>query len=504
VVSVPVTSPPWQLPVSTPPPAPPSTPVWDADAFDLERVTLFGSFPSDMARLGSTLFVVDADQIEAQGARVRALDIAGPGPVASTLYPDTAIRAEHLVDATGAPADLAQPIGFGFYVNDILLVDDRLGFALVNAGGSDSTPPLSNLVAFNPGTGEVLQTVNLAWEVTSLAPLLDSVGGTLPGNRLLQSGAEAMAYAETPAGPRLVVAMTNLLVNPPSFGGVKQRGTLQVYDVVPGAATPVRALPQAPNATLTLFTQDYNPVALHVLEVAAAPPQPPTARLLVTCGGATAFDGSFSIVATTDASIEVHDLTTLAYEGRFRLGLAGLAGTPPAVGRDGAGHLLGYYPSSVTGEVYVLRLDGLAVTPVDASKLAVLRGPGRGLPVAVERAGQPGGNLGGCALSPDGRALVVTAFGDLYAFPAPVPGTLRILALPHDVVTGSGFGSSFLPGTHTYATVQGRTLGGVLLRPDASGRPDVFVLVGGAIDPVSFLGAGPASVGTLTTFGLVR
>ena len=445
-----------------------------------------------------------ADQIAADGASVRAFDSGGALPTASPDFADTLIGVEHLVDSLGQPADLAAPIGFGFYVNDIAVADDTLAFALVNAGGSDSLPSLSNLVVFNPATGSVLQTLNLAQTFTNGGPLMDSAGGLAPGNAFVQAGAEALVYVATAQGNRLFVAMTNLLFGAPSYGAVKQRGTIQVFDVLPNSVDPVRQRTLTGLFTETWLTQDYNPVALHVHTLEPAFPHAGRDRLLVTLGGTTAFDASFRLVPVSDASVEVFDAASSTYEGRFRLGLAGLAGTRPAIGHDAAGHLLGFFPSSVTGEIYLLRLDGLDQALIDVDLLAVLRGPGRGLPVALADAGGPGGNVTGCGLSPDGRSLVVSTFGDLYAFPGPKPGLLRVLALPPDVVTGSGFGPTFVPGTAVYGSASGRTLGGLVLRPDPSGRPDVFVLVGGSIDPATFLGDGPASIGTLTTYGLIR
>ena len=78
---------------TTPPPAPPSAPVWDADAFPHARILTFGSFPSDLVRHGDTLFASDADEIDASGAKIRAVDISGASPVASGRFPSTTIRA---------------------------------------------------------------------------------------------------------------------------------------------------------------------------------------------------------------------------------------------------------------------------------------------------------------------------------------------------------------------------------------------------------------------------
>lgn len=491
--------PPTVPPGATPPPAPDAPPTWDADAATLGRTASFGSFPSDLALLGSTLFVVDADQIEADGARVLAFDVSGPVPQPSAAHVPFTLHVADLVDATGAPADLADPIGFGFYVNDLLVVDEHLGFLLVNAGGSDSPVALSNLVVFDPTTGELRQRVNLATEMASAAALVDSGGTAAANGRFVQSQAEALAWV--PSARRLYVALANILVGAPGYGTLRQRGTVQVYDVAPADTAPVRARFAPGLATETLLTQDYNPVALALLEGDPAPGGGAVTRLLVTCGGTTAYDAQFNLAPVTPASVEAFDADTAVYLGRFGLGLVGLAGTPPALGRDAAGHRVGFFASSVTGQVYLLRLDGLASTPVDASRLAVLRGPGNGLPITAAQSGGPGGNLAGLGLSPDGRTLVVSGFGDLFAG---VPGQLALLRLPDDLLTGSGLGTSFVPGSTLFATVPGRTLGGLRLRPGGGVRPDVFVLVSGHLDPLTFVGTSAASVGTLTVPGLVR
>jgi hypothetical protein len=229
-------------------------------------------------------------------------------------------------------------------------------------------------------------------------------------------------------------------------------------------------------------------------------------RLLVTVAGTTAFDASFQLLAVTPSSVEAYDATTLAFLGRFELGLAGLAGVPPAVGRDRAGHRIAYLASSVHGEAYALRLDGLYGQNVVAANVAVLRGPNNGIPVDPAAAGGPGGNVAGVALSTAGDVLVLSGFGDLFAFPSPKPGRLLALSLPFDVVNAGSFSTPFLPGAATVVTTSGRTLGPVAIVP-AGGfgpGPEVFVAVGGSLDPGTFLGSGPASVGSLDTFDRIR
>ncbi len=496
-------APPGALPSpggSTPAPVPPPTVRWDPDAAPLHRTATFGSFPAGLAPFEGTLFVNDADAIEADGAWIRPYDTSGPGPTPSTRYQPFQLTVDLLVDAQGRAASLATPIGFGFFVNEVLVVDEHLGLVLVNAGATDAAGTLSNLVAFDPTTGALRQVVNLANRMELAAPLVDSRGNAAPGNRFVQSQAEALVVTSEPAR-RLVVAMANLLTGPPGFGTDRQRGTLQVYDLDPHAALPVKARPAAGLTTETWLTQDYNPVALALTETDPDLWGVPRERLLVTCGGCTAYDAAFRLLPVTEASVEVHDPALSTYLGRFRFGLAGLAGTPPALGSDAAGHRVGYFASSVTGEVYALWLDGLRDALPDPARLAVLRGPGAGLDVARAWAGGPGGNLAGLGLAPDGRTLVVSAFGDVFTG---APGRLVLLALPDDVLDGAGLGPQFVPGVTVFGTVSGRTLGPLWVRPGFGVRPDVLVAVGGPLDPTTFLGSGPASLGTLTAPGLLR
>ncbi len=486
---------------TTPPPAP-QRPLWDADAAAYGRTALFGSFSSDLVRHGDTLFAVDADAIETNGARILAYDVSGSTPTVSSTFATTTIRGSDLIDSDGAAGDPASPVGFGFFVNDLLVVHDRLAFALVNAGGSDSVPALCNVVVFNPTSGSVLQTVDLGRPHLSTTPLFDSTGAPVAGSAFRQSGAEALAYASSsPFAGRLYVAMSNIVFGAPSYGATKLPGTVQVLEVATTSSAPLAFASLDGLTPFVIRTEGYNPVALETVRV---PTSTGTAlhRLLVTVAGTTGFDSAFNLVPVTPSSVEAYNASNGALNGVFQLGLSGLAAIRPAIGHDGAGHRVGFYPSSVTGEVFLLRLDGLYKEPVDSSQLAVLRGPLNGIPITAAQAGGPGGNITGIGLAPDGRTLAVTGFGDLFAVPQ-VPGQLFLLGLPTDLVTGSGFGANFTPGSTQFAATAGRTLGNVVLVPNAGARPDVYVNVSGTLD-ASFLGNGGASLGSLRTFGLMR
>jgi hypothetical protein len=201
--------------------------------------------------------------------------------------------------------------------------------------------------------------------------------------------------------------------------------------------------------------------------------------------------------------VEVFDAASQTRLGRFDLGLVGLSSSRPALGRDAAGHAVAFFASSVLGEVYLLRLDGLDVDPVDEARVEVLRGERNGIPIEPGSAGGPGGNVSGLALSGDGRTLLASGFGDLFASGGPAPGRLFAMSLPADLLATSGFHRALLPGTANLASAPGRTLGPVVIVPASGGGPEVWVTVGGALD-ASFLGAGPATLGSLDTFGAIR
>ena len=434
-------------------------------------------------------------------AVIAALDVSGSAPVPSTRFAATRIHAADLVDSAGARGDAARPIGFGFFLNDILIAEDRLGFALVNAGGSDTAPTCSNVVVFDPKSGGIRQVVDLATLVPAPGAGLDSAGTPVPGGIFRQSGAEGLEYVPGKNGARglLLVAMSNFVFGAPSYGAVKYPGTVEVFDVDPAAGVPVIPRNAGVLSTQVLPTRDFNPVAVSRL----ANPYG-NDRLLITVAGTTGYDAAFRLVPVTPASVEAYDAVTLAFLGRFELGLAGLSAARPALGNDGVGHAVGYFASSVKGEVYLLRLDGLVGYGVDASKVAVVRGPNNGIPIDPASAGGPGGNVAGLALSAGGDVLLASGFGDFFAFPAPKPGRLYALSLPVDVIGTPQFPRTFLPGTANLVTASGRTLGPVVIAPGAWSSPEVYVAVSGSLDGTTFLGTSPASLGSLDTHGRIR
>lgn len=480
----------------TPPPPPGLGPVFDADAFTHDRTAFFGSFSSDLVVRGTVAYVNDADQIEAGGARIVPLDVSAATPRAAENREPVFIEASDLVDGSGAPGDLARPVGLGFFVGEIEVVAPTLGFVLVGAGGSDSSPPLSNLVAFDPTAGQIVQVVDLTHPLPA-AGREDSSGQPVPAEGFRQAGAEGLCFVPTAPGRGLLyIAFSNLVFGAPSYGAVKYPGSIQVYEVVLGAATPVRPWRGGTLPTRTIVLEDYNPVALQRIVA-----EDGSSRVLATVGGATGYDETFALVAKTAASVRAFDGETTAYLGRFELGLAGLSFQRPALGIDEAGHRVGFFPSAVNGEVYLLRLDGLYEVPVDETSVSVLRGPGNGIPIARDDAGGPGGNVTSVALV-GRRWLVVAGFGDLFAFPAPKPGRLYLLNLPPDLVTGSGFGTNFVPGWTRLEVLPERTVGTVAPLPSGGGRPSVLVAVSGIVDGTTYAGLSPASVGALWLGGL--
>jgi hypothetical protein len=472
--------------------------VWKEDAFPFQRTALFGSFPSDVVAFDDTVFATDADQIEAGGCFVVPVDVLGASPVASSRYAITQVLPGHLVDSAGNPGDASNPIGFGFYANDLLVAKRHLGFLLASAGGSDSVPALSDVVVFDPATGAVRQTVALTNPVT-VPGAVDSSGTPVPPAGFVQAGAEGIAYVPTAPGKGLLfVAMSNFLFGAPSYGAVKYPGTVQIYDVDDALASPVTPIPAPGFATRTIVTGGFNAVAVTRLPNLAG-----NDRLLVTCAGTSTY-GPSGLVPNTPASVEAYDAPTLSFLGSFDLGLAALSAARPAVGNDVVGHTVAFFASSVNGEAYLLRLDGLLGPWVDASRVAVLRGPNNGIPVDPAAAGGPGGNVAGVALSATGDVLLLSGFGDLFAYPTPKPGRLLALSLPPDLVGSPFFPVSFVPGTTSLVSTPGRTLGSIAIAAGGGTGPEIWVAVGGAIDLSTYLGAGPASLGSLATFGRVR
>ena len=144
------------------------------------------------------------------------------------------------------------------------------------------------------------------------------------------------------------------------------------------------------------------------------------------------------------------------------------------------------------------------VALASGTRVAVVRGAGNPIPIDPDEAGGPGGNVAGLGLASDGRTLVVSGFGDLFAFPVAKPGRLLALSLPSDLVDGEAISGAFVPGTTAVATTPGRTLGGLVVGAFHEDGPEVFVAVSGTLSPTTFLGTGPASLGTLRTFGRIR
>lgn len=486
--------------VPLPPPAFPTTPVWQENAFGLGRTALYGSFPSDLVAYGATLFTTDADQVEHDGATIVPIDVGGLAPIPSVRFAPTTILPHALVDSHGAPFVPDAPIGFGAFVNDLRVLSDDVGLALVSAGGSDSVPTLANLVVFRPTTGEIRQVIDLAREVPS-GGRPDSTGAALPGPTFRQSVPEALAFVPTngDATGRLFVAMANILFGAPSFGTVKYPGTVMVLALDLDAATPVTPLSSPGLYTTTFFTHGYNPSAVTRLALPSG-----GSRLMVTAAGTSAYDANWALVPASPASVEVYDPLTLDPLGRFDLGPVALSGARPAVGRDAVGHRVGFFASSILGAVYLLRLDGVYSTPIRPEQVAVLRGANNPIPIDPAEAGGPGGNVSSLGLSSDGRTLLASGFGDFFAFPLPKPGRLLALSLPQNLVTNPLFTPTYVPGTTTVLTTPGRTLGPLVVGAFHPEGPEVFVAVSGGVSLTTGLGTSPASLGTLHTFGRIR
>ena len=494
----PTAPPPADGGTQVPPPAPGDNVIWTPEAHAHLRIPAFGAFPSDLVRREDRLYAVDADQIDDGGAHVVTLQLGAARPTVDSTRPVTRFVVGDLLDSTGQAPSLSDPIGFGFFLNELEVVSDSLAFLCVGAGGSDSLRTLSNVLVFDPSTGVRMQTLNIANPFTAPHTLVDSTNNPVPNNAFVQAGPEALAYVSTgPTTGHLYVAMSNLVVGAPSYGTVKYPGTVQRFDVDLSATPPVRPHDDGSGlVTQTLLTAAYNPVSLDVLKAPTGSYFKP--RLLVTCGGATGYDASFQLVPQTPSAVLVYDSGTASFLGQFNLGLTGLV-SRPALGTDGFGHHVGIFPSGTTGQAYLLHLDGLVSPTIDLAQLAILRGPTNGIPFDPG-AGTPAGNISGVALAPNGRTLVASTFGDFFTGQ---PGRLLLLSLPFDLVSDSGFVASFTPGVTSFDAPDQRSLGQVALWPNNTEAPTCYVNVGGRLGTTG-LGEGPASVGALDTGELIR
>jgi len=435
---------------------------FDETAIDLGRP---GAFPSDLIRDGSgTLFTVDDAAIPA--------NVLGFDSTTLQQVLRIPITAAHLVDHDGkTPARAPTAFGnglFGAFTGDLAIAFERWLLVTVSAGNSisdDGAQPLrlANLVVIDLQTQQVLQTVNLAWELAR--PGTFSNGGDY--DAIPQSLPSMVAFVPnltgTPTGT-IYVALSN---GAGSSSGLSlfHQGTVQSWRADFTKPEPLSAdfVGKEPSdVTRTYVSDRYNPVGLTEHGSALG-----VRRLLLTSAGASEFDESFVVQPTTNAYLEVLDLPERRWREDWAIDLGPIlpATQRVAIGRDALDRGFGVLTSQTFAAVYVVDLSGLD-EDVDPSGLRLLRTAS----LAPGGAGTAGsGFQPGIALSHTHRSAVVTSFST---------ASLLVVELPDDVALGPIVVNPPPFDTATLGPAMGLGLGAVVVEPDAP----IFFVVNGSFD----------------------
>jgi hypothetical protein len=344
---------------------------------------------------------------------------------------------------------------------------------------SDAAGPLrlANLVVIDTLAGQVVQTVNLAWEMPfqgqiSAGGPIASIPQSLPAMTTFVPDGGAV-----PTGT-VYVAMSNGAGTSAGLG-LFYPGTVQAWRADFSQVAPLQpeTAGKGPHdATATFVTGHYNPVALTTYIAG-------TGRrfVLATLAGASKFAGGM-IQPTTDAHVEFLDHDAGTWHDAWDVTLGGIlpSGHRIAVGEDAAGLRFGLLGSQTFAAVYLVDLTGLESDPVDPAGLRLLR--------AVDL--EPGGSqtvgsayVYGAALSFTGKSAVLTRFNK---------SMLVVLGIPDDVEFGTYAVNPPPFDTATLGPAQGLGIGTVLIEPDAP----VFFVVNGNFDQ-NFVPNRNAFVGTL-------
>jgi len=411
-------NPPGAGPAPAPSPAPGADVAFEDDTLSLNRP---GAFPSDLVRAtDGTVYTVDGAQIPANVVAFRN--------GAETMR--TSITAADLADHDGtSPAASPTTFGtglFGAFTGDLELVFDRWLLVTVSAGnsisddGQGNTLRLANLVVIDTETGSIVQAVNLAWPLSFSGSFSDG-----PPYSTIPQSLPAMAafVADGPDTGAVYVAMSNA-------GGTNAgltrffNGTVQIWRADFGQPQPLQAETvgkAALDATRTLVSLRYNTVGLTRYDTRTG-----RSFLLLTNAGASRFDENFNATPTTNAFLEVLDLSTRRFQDAWAADLGPIlpAAQSLAIDRDATGRAFALLGSQTFDAAYAVELEGLEATPVDPARIGLLRtvefSPGGAV--------TPGaGFLPGVGLSPGGRTAILTSFQG---------SSLRVLLLPDDLATG--------------------------------------------------------------------
>jgi hypothetical protein len=475
-------APPGPPPPTTGTPPPPSAApvVFKDTAMALGKA---GGFPSDLvADARGNLYTVDDAAIPA-----RVLRFPGDGGNQPTM--SVTVAAEHLIDHDGtSPARAPTSFGpglFGAFTGDLELAFDRWLFVTVGAGSSVSSDGtralrLANLVLIDTASAEVVQTVNLAWELPEAGALSGGEGYESIPQSLPAMCAFVPATNGTLSG-EVYVAMSN---GAGSSAGLSEfyAGTVQVWSVDFLRTTPLSpelAGRPAVHVTRTFESAYHNPVALTRYTA-----QSGVSYMLLTNAGASQFDSDYVLRPTTEAALEVLDLDTTRWRPAWDMVLGPVLPAPHALalGKDAYGHHFGLFSSQTYAAVYVVELEGLESNPVDPSRMGLVRT----VDLAADGSLAAGsGYQPGIAVTSSGGGAVVSTFSE---------ASLRVLDLPRDILSGpvrvdpQPFDTADLTAEAAYG------LGALVVSPRTVA--EVYVVVNGTFD-ANFLPDRQAYVGAL-------
>jgi len=274
-----------------------------------------------------------------------ALEIPDIDGLRSTAFVVSFLPAVLAVDLDAQPLGLSAKFkGFDAttssevaFPNNLLILNPSLGL-LMGTSDFDGT---SAVVAFDPTTGQKIDSLNLSQSINLTQALPYSRPADCDGDNTTQSSIPAGPYtpnyaaAMAVAGSRLFVTMSDLCFD--ASGSVYTQGLVQVYDLHSSPPILTKA------ATPFFITAGYNATGLTVVGN----------HLLVTASGDTNLSGGIS-TPESDSYLTEIDPVTLQEENVLNLGKVALNFQPLAVTQDQS---RGFIGSSTYSEVYEIDLD---------------------------------------------------------------------------------------------------------------------------------------------------
>lgn len=442
-----------------------------------------GGFPSDLVVDGSGRLVTMPDALIPTSVVVYDVKSAPATPLFQVP-----ISVSDLIDHDGmSPARAPVAFGtglFGAYTGDVEVISDRWLLVTVGAGNSTSTDSngvtlrLANLLVIDLFSGNVVQTVNLAWTLAASGQTSGGAAYSAVPQSLPSMIAVIPATDGTPTA-RVYVAMSN---GGGSTGGLQDffHGTVQSWKAdftKPQPLSPDTAGKAPADVTRTYVSAYYNPVGFTKYGN-----QHGKAFLMLTNAGASLFNANFVLEPTTDAVLEFLDVYADAWRDDWTVNLGPVLPSVSALalGKDAGGALFGAFASQTFAAAYFVDLSGLDQDPVDPQGLRLVR------TVALEAGGPTtlgSGFQPGLVLSPDAKRVYVSSFN---------AATLHVLSVPDDIELGViGVDEPPFDGIGALASSPGA------LAAPTGATADLFFIVNGTYDS-NFLPLGSSFVGTAT------